>query len=57
MLRLAVVALAVALLAPLLACMLVADFTFESAKSVFFAFVVVAIVLFIVDSFRGRAPA
>lgn len=55
MLRFAAILLAFALIIPLFAYSFVADFTFEAAKNVFFGIVVLAIVVFIVDSFRSRA--
>jgi|GEM_PF-2584984 len=56
MLRFAMVLLAAALIAPPIAYALVPDFTFELAKTVFFGIVVLAIAVFILDSFRSRAP-
>ena len=54
MLRLAIVFLIVALVAALFGFGLIADFTFDAAKIMFFVFLVLAVVSFIADAFRGR---
>jgi uncharacterized membrane protein YtjA (UPF0391 family) len=54
MLRLAIVFLIVALLSALFGFGLIADFTFDAAKILFFVFLVLAVVSFIADAFRGR---
>ncbi len=56
MLRLALVFLVVALIASLFSFGIIADFAFDAAKIVFFLFLVLAVVAFIADAFRGRAP-
>lgn len=54
MLRLAIVFLVIALIAALFGFGLIADFTFDAAKITFFVFLVLAVVAFIADAFRGR---
>jgi len=54
MLRLAIVFLIIALVAALFGFGLLADFTFDAAKIMFFVFLVLAVVSFIADAFRGR---
>jgi uncharacterized membrane protein YtjA (UPF0391 family) len=54
MLRLALVFLIIALIASLFSFGLIADFSFTAAKVLFFLFL--AVVAFIADAFRGRAP-
>jgi uncharacterized membrane protein YtjA (UPF0391 family) len=54
MLRLAVVFLIVALVAALFGFGLIADFSFDAAKILFFVFLVLAVISFIADAFRGR---
>jgi len=54
MLRLAVVFLIVALVAALFGFGLLADFSFDAAKILFFVFLVLAVISFIADAFRGR---
>lgn len=54
MLRLAIVFLVIALIAALFGFGLIADFTFDAAKIMFFVFLVLAVVSFIADAFRGR---
>jgi uncharacterized membrane protein YtjA (UPF0391 family) len=54
MLRLALVFLIVALLSAMFGFGLIADFTFDAAKILFFVFLVLAVVSFIADAFRSR---
>jgi len=54
MLRMALVFLVIALIAALFGFGLLADFTFDAAKIMFFVFLVLAVVSFIADAFRGR---
>ena len=54
MLRLAIVFLIVAMVAALFGFGLLADFSFDAAKILFFVFLVLAVVSFIADAFRGR---
>jgi uncharacterized membrane protein YtjA (UPF0391 family) len=54
MLRLAIVFLIVALVAALFGFGLIADFSFDAAKLLFFVFLVLAVISFIADAFRGR---
>jgi len=54
MLRLAIVFLIVAMIAALFGFGLIADFSFDAAKIMFFVFLVLAVVSFIADAFRGR---
>jgi uncharacterized membrane protein YtjA (UPF0391 family) len=56
MLRLALVFLVIALIASLFSFGLIADFSFDVAKILFFLFLVLAVVAFIADAFRGRTP-
>jgi len=56
MLRLALVFLVIALIASLFSFGLIASLTYEAAKVVFFLFLVLAVIAFIADAFRGRAP-
>jgi len=44
----------VALLSALFGFGLIADYTFDAAKILFFVFLVLAVVSFIADAFRGR---
>jgi uncharacterized membrane protein YtjA (UPF0391 family) len=53
MLRLAIVFLIVALVAALFGFGLIADFSFDAAKLLFFVFLVLAVISFIADAFRG----
>lgn len=55
MLRMAIVFLIVAMVAALFGFGLIADFTFEAAKILFFLFLVLAVIAFIADAFRGRS--
>ena len=54
MLRMAIAFLIVALVAALFGFGLLADFSFDAAKILFFVFLVLAVVSFIADAFRGR---
>lgn len=54
MLRLAIVFLIVALVAALFGFGLIPDYSFDAAKIMFFVFLVLAVVSFIADAFRGR---
>ena len=54
MLRLALVFLIVALVSAMFGFGLIADFTFDAAKILFFVFLMLAVVSFIADAFRGR---
>ena len=54
MLRMALVFLVIALIAALFGFGLIADYTFSAAKIMFFVFLVLAVVSFIADAFRGR---
>ena len=54
MLRLALIFLVVALVAALFGFGLIADFSFDAAKILFFVFLVLAVISFIADAFRGR---
>ena len=54
MLRLALIFLIVALVAAVLGFGLIASFTFEAAKILFFVFLVLAVISFIAGAFRGR---
>jgi uncharacterized membrane protein YtjA (UPF0391 family) len=56
MLRLALVFLIIALVASLFSFGLIADFSYTAAKVLFFLFLILAVVAFIADAFRGRAP-
>jgi uncharacterized membrane protein YtjA (UPF0391 family) len=56
MLRLALVFLVIALIASLFSFGLIADMTYSAAKVLFFLFLVLAVIAFVVDAFRGRAP-
>jgi len=56
MLRLALVFLVVALIAAFFSFGLVANMAFDAAKILFFLFLVLAVVAFIADALRGRAP-
>lgn len=56
MLRLALVFLVIALIASLFSFGLVAGFAFEAAKWMFFGFLILAVVAFVADAFRGRTP-
>ena len=54
MLRMALAFLVIALVAALFGFGLIADFTFDAAKLLFFVFLVLAVISFIADAFRGR---
>jgi uncharacterized membrane protein YtjA (UPF0391 family) len=56
MLRLALVFLVIALIASLFSFGLIASFSFDVARILFFLFLILAVVAFIADAFRGRAP-
>jgi uncharacterized membrane protein YtjA (UPF0391 family) len=56
MLRLALVFLVLALIASLFSFGIIADFAFGAAKILFFVFLVLAVVAFLADAFRDRAP-
>ena len=56
MLRLALVFLVIALIASLFSFGIVANYSFEFARILFFLFLVLAVVAFIADAFRGRTP-
>jgi uncharacterized membrane protein YtjA (UPF0391 family) len=56
MLRLALVFLVIALIASLFSFGLIANFSFDAARILFFLFLVLAVVAFIADAFRGRTP-
>jgi uncharacterized membrane protein YtjA (UPF0391 family) len=55
MLRLALVFLVVAMIAALFGFGLLADFSFDAAKILFFVFLVLAVISFVADAFRGRS--
>jgi uncharacterized membrane protein YtjA (UPF0391 family) len=57
MLRLAVVFLVVALIAALFGFGLVASFSYDAAKILFFVFLVLAVLSFLAGGFRARPPA
>jgi len=57
MLRLAIAFLVIALVAALFGFGLLADFSFGAAKILFFVFLVLAVLAFIADAFRGRSIA
>lgn len=54
MLRLALVFLIVAMISAVLGFGLIADLSFDAAKILFFVFLVLAVVAFVADAFRGR---
>lgn len=54
MLRMALVFLIVAMISAVLGFGLIADVSFDAAKILFFVFLVLAVVSFIADAFRGR---
>ena len=56
MLRLALVFMVLALIASLFSFGIIVDFTSGTAKVLFFVFLVSAVVAFIADTFRDRAP-
>jgi uncharacterized membrane protein YtjA (UPF0391 family) len=56
MLRLALVFLIIALIASLFSFGLIAEMTYATAKVLFFLFLVLAVIAFVADAFRGRAP-
>jgi uncharacterized membrane protein YtjA (UPF0391 family) len=56
MLRLALVFLIIALIASVFSFGIIAGFAFDVAKILFFLFLILAVVAFIADAFRGRAP-
>src|SRR5262249_25517302 len=55
MLRMALTFLIIAIVAALFGFGLIADFTFDAAKILFFIFLVLAVIGFIADAFRGRS--
>lgn len=54
MLRMAIVFLIVAMISALFGFGLIADFSYDAAKILFFLFLVLAVISFIADAFRGR---
>lgn len=54
MLRMALVFLIVAMVSAVLGFGLIADVSYDAAKIMFFVFLVLAVVSFIADAFRGR---
>ena len=56
MLRLALVFLIIALFASLFSFGLIAEMTYATAKILFFLFLILAIIAFVADAFRGQAP-
>jgi uncharacterized membrane protein YtjA (UPF0391 family) len=56
MLRLAVTFLVVALIAALLGFGGIANMSFEAARLLFFVFIVLAVIMFIGNAFRGAPP-
>lgn len=54
MLRMSLIFLVVAMIAALFGFGLIADFTFEAAKFLFVVFLVLAVITFLADTFRGR---
>ena len=56
MLRLALVFLVIALIASLFSFGIIANYSFDAARILFFLFLVLAVVAFIADAFRGRTP-
>jgi uncharacterized membrane protein YtjA (UPF0391 family) len=54
MLRMALAFLLIAMVAALFGFGLIADFTFDAAKILFFLFLILAVISFIADAFRGR---
>jgi uncharacterized membrane protein YtjA (UPF0391 family) len=56
MLRLALVFLVIALIASLFSFGIIANYSFDVARILFFLFLVLAVVAFIADAFRGRTP-
>lgn len=56
MLRLALVFLVIALVASLFSFGIIANYSFDVARVLFFLFLVLAVVAFIADAFRGRTP-
>ena len=56
MLRLALVFLVIALIASLFSFGIIVNFSSTAAKVLFFLFLVLAVVAFIADAFRGRTP-
>ena len=56
MLRLALVFLVIALIASLFSFGLIAEMTYSAAKILFFLFLILAIIAFVADAFRGQAP-
>jgi len=56
MLRLALVFLIIALIASMFSFGIIEGFAFGAAKILFFLFLVLAVVAFIADAFRGRTP-
>jgi len=55
MLRMAITFLVIALVAGLFGFGLIADFSFDAAKILFFLFLVLAVIAFVSDAFSGRA--
>jgi uncharacterized membrane protein YtjA (UPF0391 family) len=56
MLRLALTFLVVALIAAFLGFGVVASLSFEAARLLFFVFIVLAVIFFVGNAFRGGAP-
>jgi len=54
MLRMALVFLIVAMISAVLGFGLISDVSFDAAKILFFVFLVLAVVSFVADAFRGR---
>lgn len=55
MLRMALLFLIIAMVSAVLGFGLIADFSFDAAKILFFVFLVLAVVAFVSDAFRGRS--
>jgi uncharacterized membrane protein YtjA (UPF0391 family) len=55
MLRLAIAFLLVALVAALFGFNLITGYTYDAARLMFFVFLVLAVVSFLADAFRGRS--
>ncbi len=55
MLRMALLFLIIAMISAVLGFGLIADFSFDAAKILFFVFLVLAVVAFVSDAFRGRS--
>ncbi len=56
MLRLSLVFLVLALISSLFSFGIIAGFAYDTAKVLFFVFLVLAVVAFIADAFRDRTP-